>query len=167
MTTIPSKDKATILAGFPPPVTPMTGQPTLREIIRVLLHITACAQSLFTDISPLNYLFLALNEPQYARVTQELYPEVPADPGEILRYQEDHDANERSHVRDTFNRDKTWYTNCLEMDKALTERFMSLLEATIRATYETSVMLTQPNATFITVIRWFVDNYAHSNELHW
>ena len=49
------------------------------------------------------------------------------------------------------------------MDKDLTERFMSLLEATIRATYEKSVMLTQPNATFINVIRWFVDNYAHSN----
>ena len=93
MTTIPSKDKATILAGFPPPVTPMTGEPMLRETVRVLLHITACAQSLFTDISPLNYLFLALNEPKYVRVTQEPHPQVLANPGEIPGYQEDHDAN--------------------------------------------------------------------------
>ena len=93
MTTIPSKDKAAILAGFPPPVTPMTGEPTLREIIRVLMHIIACAQSLYTDISPLNYLFLVVTAEQYARITQDQYPQFPQDPGSIPPCTNAMDAN--------------------------------------------------------------------------
>ena len=54
MSTTVKKDKATILAGFPVPVTLMTGEPTLHEIICVLMNIITCAQTLFTDISLLS-----------------------------------------------------------------------------------------------------------------
>ena len=51
------------------------------------------------------------------------------------------------------------------MTKALIERFLGLLATRIREAYQTSVLLAQPNATFIDVFRWFVDNYAYSTEL--
>ena len=131
MSTAVEKDKATIIAGFPAPVTPMTGEPTLREIIRVLMHIIACAQSLFTDISPLNYLFLVVTQEQCARITQEQYPQLPVDPGIIPPYTNQMDANQRAHAKANFEYEKARYTNCLEMSKALIERFLSLLSPKI------------------------------------
>ena len=106
MSTEAGKDKTTIMAGFPPAVTPMTGEPTLREIIRVLMHIIACAQSLYTDISPLNYLFLVVTPQQYARITQEPYPPFPQDPGSVAPYTEG-DVNQRAQIKDNFNYEKT------------------------------------------------------------
>ena len=165
MSTAVEKDKATIIAGFPAPVTPMTGEPTLREIIRVLMHIIACAQSLFTDISPLNYLFLVVTQQQYARITQEQYPQLPTDPGIIPPYTNQMDANQRAHAKANFEYEKARYTNCLEMSKALIERFLSLLSPKIRETYQKNVLLARPNATFLTVLLYFIDNYAFSTEL--
>ena len=165
MSTAVEKDKSTIVAGFPAPIPPMTGEPTLREIIRVLMHIIACAQSLFTDISPLNYLFLVITEQQYARITQEPYPQIPDDPGIIPPYTNAMDANERAHAKANFEYQKARYNNCLEMSKALIERFLSLLSPKIRETYQKNVLLARPNATFLTVLQFFIDNYAFSTEL--
>ena len=106
MSTTVEKDKATIIAGFPAPVPPMTGEPTLREIIRVLMHIIACAESLFTGISPLNYLFFVVAREKYARITQEQYPQIPADPGIIPPYTNQMDANQRARAKANFEHEK-------------------------------------------------------------
>ena len=41
--------KATMLAGFPAKIALIEGDPTLRELIRILQHLMNCAQSHFTD----------------------------------------------------------------------------------------------------------------------
>ena len=66
--------KVEMLSSFPPPVAAMTSEPTLRELLRVLIHMMACAKAIKTEISPLNYLFLVLSQELYANQTQEQYP---------------------------------------------------------------------------------------------
>ena len=41
------------------------------------------------------------------------------------------DANQRAHAKANFEYEKARYTNCLEMSKALIERFLSLLSPKI------------------------------------
>ena len=75
------------------------------------------------------------------------------------------DANRRAHTKANFDYEKTRYVNCLEMSKALIERFLSLLSTKIRTIYEKNVLMARPNATFQTVLQYFIDNYAFSTEL--
>ena len=86
MSSTTGKGKVEILAGFPKPLTPMTGEHILREITHMLMDIIACAQSLLADTTPLNYLFIVVNQQQYARITQEPYHAVPADLGKVRPY---------------------------------------------------------------------------------
>ena len=41
---VPAK-KTDVLAGFPTPVEAISGEPTLRELLRILKHIMMCAIS--------------------------------------------------------------------------------------------------------------------------
>ena len=167
MSTAVKKDKATIIAGFPAPVTPMTGEPMLHEVIHVLMHIIACTQSVFTDISLLNYLFLVITQQQYARITQELYPQMPIDPGIIPPYTNQMDKNQRAHVKANFEYEKARYTNCLEMSKALIKHFLSLFSPKVCETYQKNVLLARPNATFQIVLQYFIDTDSPPSSTAW
>ena len=78
--------KAEILEGFPPAEPAMTGEPTLRELIRVLMHMMQCSLSLFTDLSPFNYPFLVLKPELYRNTTGQDPPAIPGNPGHRANY---------------------------------------------------------------------------------
>ena len=66
-----------MIAAFPEAAPKINGQPTLRELIRVLDHLMRCAQTHETDISPLKLLFLCIPPELYANYTGEAYPTIP------------------------------------------------------------------------------------------
>ena len=66
------KSSNDMLASFPAPVQGITGEPSLRELIRLIKHLMECSQKVETDISPLNYLFLVLESELYATHTAEM-----------------------------------------------------------------------------------------------
>ena len=119
--------KAEMLSSFPPPVAAMTSETTLRKLLRVLIHMMACAQGIKTDISPLNYLFLVLSLELYANQTQEQYPQTPLSPGVTPNYAGANDAATRAQIKASFDYDTMRHENCAHMNAVLVDRFLSLI----------------------------------------
>jgi len=88
-----------MLATFPVPVLGITGEPTLRELIRIIKHLMECSQKVETDISPLNYIFLVLESDLYATHAVDLYPSVPTHPGYTAVYVDPSTARERVNIK--------------------------------------------------------------------
>ena len=85
-----------MLANFPAPVLGILDEPTLRELIRIIKHPMEFSQKEETDISPLNYLFLVLEQDLYATHTVDQYPQVPVHPGHTPVYEINHTPGERA-----------------------------------------------------------------------
>ena len=158
--------KAEILQGFPAAVPAMTGEPTLRELIRVLMHLMQCSLSLFTDLCQHNYLFLVLAPDIYKNETGQDPPAIPGNPGHRTSYENcTNSAAARAERKDEFEHNKVRHENCRHMNEALVERFLSLLLGSIRTQYLGAQFVKTPNAKFIEVYEWFVSKYAHSDEM--
>ena len=83
MATVKPTDKAEMLAAFPAAPPTISDEPTIGELVRILQHLMACAQSHQSDISRLNLLFLDIPEElyQHYNATNKPYPVDPEDPG--------------------------------------------------------------------------------------
>ena len=79
--------KAEMLAAFPESVPAIVGQPTLKEMIRILIHLISCSQSHHVEYgSGLNLLHICLPAALYAffvtNPAHQQYPARAADPGD-------------------------------------------------------------------------------------
>ena len=153
-----------MLATFPAPVLEITGEPTLRELIRIIKHLMECSQKVETDISPLNYLFLVLESDLYATHTAEIYPSVPNHPGRTPVYVEPSTAGARANLKQEWEYALMRHNNCLNMNAALKSRFLSLIDANIVDTYKSAAGIMSPNCSYISLLAWFTTQYATSNE---
>ena len=125
----------------------MTGEPTLRELIRVLMHLMQCSLSLFTDLSQHNYLFLVLKPDIYKNETGQDPPAIPGNPGHRTDYRGvTNTAAARAERKDEYEYQKIRHENCRHMNEALVERFLSLLLGSIRTMYLAAQFVKTPNA---------------------
>ena len=158
------KSSNDMLASFPAPVQGITGEPSLRELIRLIKHLMECSQKVETDISPLNYLFLVLESELYATHTAEMYPSVPNHPGRTPAYTATSTPGERANVKQEWEYALMRHNNCLNMNAALKSRFLSLIDANIVDTYKSAAGILAPNCAYIELLAWFTSRYATSNE---
>ena len=70
-----------MLAAFPEAVPKIIGEPTIRELIRVLRHLMLCSQTQAYDLSTTNLLFVCVPPEIFANYDPNPYPTAPADPG--------------------------------------------------------------------------------------
>ena len=153
-----------MLATFPAPMLGITGEPTLRELIRIIKHLMEFSQKVKSDILPLNYLFLVLESDLYATHTADPYPAVPAHPGHMPVYVDPSMAGERANIKQEWEYALMRHNNCLNMNAALKSCFLSLIDSNIVDTYKNVAGILNPNCAYIQLLDWFTTRYATLNK---
>ena len=103
--------KPDMYAAFPEPVSPISGGPNVRELIRILQHLMFCAQSCKMPLSLQNLLFLTLPDNIWTANTREKYPVLPNPPPPITNYEGAVDANDRATTKDEWELCKKNFMN--------------------------------------------------------
>ena len=141
----------------------ITGEPDVRELIRILQHLMFCAQSCKTPLYLQSFLFLTLPENIWIANTREKYPVLPNPPPPIANYNESIDASDRATTKEEWELSKNTFDKCINMNAALVTIFMSLVNPTFKTCYELT-QLSYPNAPFLKKIDFFMRKYKRSNE---
>jgi len=100
MATIKPTNKAEMLAAFPAAPPAISGKPTIGELVQILQHLMACAQSHQIVISRLNLLYVCIPEQLYHHNnnTNEPYPNDPANPGTTPIFTPGYDAANHCNI---------------------------------------------------------------------
>ena len=118
---------ADMRAVFPTRPEMIRGEPTLLELLRILKYLMECSQTHESSLSVCNLLFLCIPPELYATYTNTIYPLLPADPGVTPNYDNAIDAADRATIKAEFANDKMIYDEVKNMNKALTEEFIALV----------------------------------------
>ena len=76
MSTFKTISEAEILAAYPVAPSAIFGDMTLRDLIRLILHLMYCAQAVKNDNHALNYLCLACPDTFWANYSGDPYPAI-------------------------------------------------------------------------------------------
>ena len=143
-----STSKEETITGFPPQVAGITGDPTLRELLRVFRHMIECAQSQMTNYYILNWLFLVVPANMWTIYhSTSPYPDPPGFPGNAPSYDNGGGNTQNATIRDQWQLNNKNWAEDLNMNKALTERFLALIPQEHRTTYNVS-LIRDPNRRF-------------------
>jgi len=122
MAVIKPTEKAEMLAAFPAAPPAISGKPTIGELVRILRHLMACAQSHQSDISRLNLLYVCIPAQLYHHYneTNESYPTNPADPGPMLiyTYTPEDDAANHCNIQAQWDYAHKQFSNVMSMNMA-------------------------------------------------
>ena len=139
-------------------------EPTPLELLRILKYLMDCSQTQESTISDCNLLFLHCIPPEpYATYTNTAYPTQPLDPGIIPIYFGANDAAARATVKAQFENVKQLFTECKNMNKALTEEFLALIPPLYTEEFK-KTRTGNPNISFRDVFRQFLTLYGESDE---
>ena len=120
--------KATMIAAFPAAISPVIGEPNARELIRVLRHLIQCAQSHNVDYCRQNLLFLCVPENAWPHFSADDWPDRPTDPGPCPIFLDTNTVSQNANARNAWDYAKMCHQDCMQMNAALVERFLSLVE---------------------------------------
>ena len=126
MTDIRSTTKAGIISAFPLPCLPIVGEPTLRELLRILGHMISCAMTQSYDQSVVGFLSLVIPTRLYATYTVEAYPVAPADPGPRVIYTNANELDRANKLAEWYVLSKRYNDRKLT-NSSLVDRFLSLI----------------------------------------
>ena len=113
-------------AGFPPTIQQITGTPTLGDLFRAYRHLMYCAQSQFTAYHALNWLFLVVQPNMWDIHSLDAYPTAPVNSGLTPRCGNVDSLLAFINAKDTYNIRNKNFQEDANMNRALTERFLSL-----------------------------------------
>lgn len=165
---MPEYKKATTVAdmkaNFPAKPNPIIGKPNLQELVRILLYLMRCAQTHQSTVSPtMNLLYVAVPPEVYAYYTAEDYPEddypYPAAQPTVADYTACVNDNDRARVSMEHAIAVATREDVINMNVALTDTFLDLVDATYRAQYDT-IRMSRPNAIFRNVFQYFLQQYG-------
>ena len=127
-------------------------EPTHLELLRILKYLMDCSQTQESTISDCNLLFLCIPLELYATYTNTAYPNQPLDPGIVPIYFGTNDTAARAMVKAQFENAKQLFTECKNMNKALTEEFLALIPPLYTEEFK-KTCTGNPNILFLDVIR--------------
>jgi hypothetical protein len=154
---------ADMRAVFPESPASIQGEPTLVKLLRILKYLMDCSQTNESSISDCNLLFLCIPPELYATYTNTIYPLLPLDPGVTPNYFGANDAAARATVKAQFESAKKIYLECKNMNKSLTEEFLSLVPQLYTKEFK-SARLGNPNLSFRDVFQQFLTLYGESDK---
>ena len=148
------------MRGFPTRSPPIIGEPNMQEFLRVWTYLTACAQSHTTALHKLNWLFLVVDQEMWPNYDADPYPARPPDPGNIQRLDLGVDPAYNQLYKAQHEVQLKNYTEYRNMNKALVEVFLSLIDPTYRIIYEKTQLIRDPNKSFEDVFKHFFNKYV-------
>ena len=153
-----------ILAAFPPAPVPIVGEMTLREIIRIWVHMMACAQTQKWAPDPtLNFLYLACPETLWGNYSNDAYPQTPPHPGQVLHYPAGSSTAECANLKAIYEWHMKNHMDPQEMDTSLVTHFLTLIPLHNKTEYQTR-KLSNPNESFLQCVMWFTEKYGDTAE---
>ena len=160
--TVSTKEQLT--AGFPTIVPAITGDVTLKEIIRVWQHIKGCAQRTETNFDAQNFLYVVLPPGLWPYFSTRPYPAAPIDPGPNPSYHGGADATENTTIRDLWQLNHKYHEEHKHINIALVDRFLKLLPHAHRVAFESNQLTTNPKLSFLEVFDHFWEHFGIATE---
>ena len=154
-------DVAAMKAGFPAKPPSIEGRPTLKTLLKVMVHMRACGMSHRTPGKPLGKLYLVLLANQYALYTASPYPTRAGNPGAVPFYAPNSNPTQRKQVEDNFNVNFKLHHDENNMDMALIERFYSMLDPSYEEELRDATA-SQANPTFLQIFGYAVQRYGNT-----
>ena len=154
MSTFKTIIEAEVLVAFPAAPSAITGDMTLRDLIRLILHLMHCSQAVKNDNHALNYLYLACPDTFWANYSADAYPTTPAHPGNFPTFHTHATTADIANGRAAWEWQLKSHTDPGTMDRALVHRFLSLLPPDKKKEYENR-KLSNPNESYIQCLAWF------------
>ena len=150
-----------MLAAFPAAPPTISGEPTIGELVRILQHLMACAQSHQSDISRLNLLYVCIPAQLYHHYneTNKPYPTDPVDPGPMPIYTPGDDAAAHCNIRAQWEYAHKQYNDMKTMNTALVDQKLSLIAKPYKAEFNLK-RYSNPNMNFKDAFQIFLDNFG-------
>ena len=154
--------KESMVAGFPATIQGIIGEPTQCKLLHVFRHMITCSHSYVTNYCDLNWLFLVIPHNMWQYYTSDApdqYPAPPTYPGDASPYDDNSSAVVNTVIRDIWQSQQKDFVECMHMNKALTERFLSIFANKHRRGY---------NATIVSDLnRTFGPTFVQFNKQFW
>ena len=165
-TVSPTITKEAMTAGFPARIPKIEGDITLKELLRVFQHLIACAQSTVTAYHAMNFLYLVVPAELWALYSNAAYPQAPSNgnPGTIPPYHQNNTPLQNEVIKQAFLSARKHYEEFISMNRALTERFLTLIPSEYVAGYN-EVLVRDPNRIFGETLNYFYTEYGQEDEL--
>ena len=142
--------KESMVASFPATIQGIIGEPTQCKLLRVFRHMITCSQSYVTNYCDLNWLLLVVPHNMWQYYTSDApkqYPTPPTYPGDTPPYNDNGSAAANTVISKTWQSQQKDYAECMHINKALTERFLSIFANEHQRGYNATIV-SNPNRTF-------------------
>ena len=156
--------KEAMAASFPARIPAIEGEITFKELLRVFRYLIVCAQSVVTSHQTLNFLYLVVPTELWALYSATAYPQAPGNPGTIPPYHQNDTDLQNEVIKQAFLVAKKHYDEYLNMNKALTNKFMCLLPIKYQQGYN-EILTRDPNCIFGEMLNYFYTEYGQEDEV--
>ena len=159
--------KGKMLSCFPAAPPKINGEPTTWELIRVLQHLILCGQTHEVDYCKNNLLFLVIQENIWSQFSEEAWPAEPMEPknnGPV--FTNGMDAWAAAKLKNTWEYENKMANDSKEMNKALIECFISLLDSNYHVKF-TREFIKNPAVAFKEVFRYYTEQYGSTDRDDW
>ena len=151
-----------MVAGFPETIHGIIGKTTQRELLRVFRHIITCSQSHVTNYCDLNWILLVVPHNMWKYYTSDApdqYAAPPTYPGDASPYDDNSSAVDNTFIRETWQSQQKDYSECMNMNKVLTERFLSIFAKKHRRGHNATIV-SDPNRTLGNTFAHFYEQFG-------
>merc|ERR1712051_963919 len=132
----------------------------MREFLRIWNYLVKCAQSHTTPVNKLNWLFTVVPQDMWPNYDTDPYPAKLPDPGNVQCLTVGQDPAYNQLYKAQHEVQLKNYTEYRNMNKALVEVFLSLIDPTYRIIYEKTQLIRDPNKSFEDVFKHFFQKYV-------
>ena len=148
---------------FPAAPPKINGEPTMQELIRVIQHLILCGQTHEVDHYKNNLLLLVIEQNIWPRFSEENWPNQHMEPSENrLTFISSMDSWAAARLKNTREYKKKQAVDCKEMNKALINHFMSLLNGHYQVEF-TREFIKNPSVTFKEVFLYYTEQYGSTD----
>ena len=160
----PIRTTEMLKAGFESPPPRVTGEINLRELTRIWEHCKNIAQQTETNYDAQNFLYAVLPDQLWTYFSTRARPNPPVDPGENPSYVNGGNPTENTTIRDQWQLNNKNYEEWKCFNRALVNRFLSLLPEAYQRSFKSQQLTANPKLTFLQVFDWFYSQYGISTE---
>ena len=151
--------QAEMKASFPDIVHAATDI-VMRELIRILQYVMACARTHNSDYNIMNMFYVTVPQRIYALIAGGRRPDDPVRQRDTPDYGLEQTSAGQAQIRDVWSRLKMFFDEDENMNRLLTTIFLSLLPAAAIQGFRDTTLASNPKMKFIDVFNHFWVTYG-------